>query len=80
MTIVHDLWSIYKKNVVPEDASQVQLKETRQAFFAGAWAIFSTLPELLEEGEDATERDMRVMESIALELHEFNEKTMAGKT
>lgn len=33
-------WESYRYLVLPENASEVQISECRNAFYAGAWALF----------------------------------------
>jgi hypothetical protein len=56
---------------IPKDASETQLKEMRNAFFAGAQHLFGSIMSLLEGGEDATASDIRRLSLINKELDEF---------
>jgi hypothetical protein len=69
--VVHYLWLSYKKKVVPEDAPEIQIQETELAFYAGAYSLFSTLPFMFDAGEDATDKDMIIMNEIQKELETF---------
>lgn len=54
------------------DASDVQIKEMRMAFFAGAQHLFASIMEILEPGGDEpTENDLKRMSLIADELGRF---------
>ncbi len=64
-------WESYRRTVVPKDASEVQLKETRQAFFAGAAILFQTIMMSMDSGEEPTDADMRRMQALQDELDEF---------
>ena len=46
-SIEHE-WRGYADMVIPKDASAVQIDETKQAFFAGAWALFNAIEEIGE--------------------------------
>ena len=63
-------WKSYRK-LIPADAPEVQLRETRQAFYAGAAVLFEAMLLVLEPGEEPTDADMRRMDGIAQELREF---------
>lgn len=58
----------------PED----QVTEMRRAFFAGALHLFQSINAVMEEGAEATESDLMVMDRINDELEEF-EVELRGK-
>ncbi len=53
------------------DAPRDQLDEMRKAYMAGAQHLFSSIMTFLDDGEDATEADMKRMTLIAAELEAF---------
>lgn len=54
------------------DAPELQIKEMRMAFFAGAQHLFSSIMEIMEPGGDEpTENDLKRMSLIADELDRF---------
>lgn len=53
------------------DAPQIQIDEMRQAFFAGAQHVFSSLMAMLEPGDDPTAADLSRMDKIDAELRGF---------
>lgn len=54
-----------------QGASHLQLSEMRKAYFFGAQHLFGSIMSILEEGEDATEADLRRMDQIDQELKWF---------
>lgn len=64
-------WQDFEAPVLPANAGDVQKIETRRAFYAGAAALFSGLLSILEPGAEATENDLKVMDSIKAELDQF---------
>lgn len=64
-------WNSYRKMVVSSEASDVQVRETRQAFYAGASILFESLMMVLEPGDEPTDTDMQRMEDIQSEIDEF---------
>lgn len=54
-----------------EDAPKVQLQEMRNAFFAGAQHLFSSIMTILEPDAEPTEKDMERMDLIDKELRAF---------
>lgn len=64
-------WSHYRKTLLPADASEVQVAETRKAFFSGAAVLFFSLLEALSDGADDTPEDLALMSEINEELQTF---------
>ncbi len=64
-------WNSYRHMVVHPGAAEGQVKETRQAFYAGAAILFQTHMLVLGPGEEETEADMQVMAALQAELDEF---------
>ncbi len=70
---INEKWNEYAK-CLPKDCSVIQRKETRQAFYMGATSLFFLLLNILEDGEDATEKDLKVMGDIHKELENFSKE------
>lgn len=66
-------WDNYRSMVIPADAGEVQLKESRQAFLAGAAVLFATLMRVLDADEEPTEGDMQIMADLQAEIDEFGQ-------
>jgi hypothetical protein len=64
-------WESYRAMVIPPDASEVQVAETRQAFFAGATMLFTLLLRVLDPGTEETDADMQTMAALQAEVNEF---------
>jgi hypothetical protein len=54
-----------------EDAPKIQLEEMRNAFFAGAQHLFSSIMTILEPDAEPTDKDLERMDLIARELEKF---------
>lgn len=50
------------------DAPEIQLREMRKAFFAGAQHLFASITSVLEDGVEPTDNDIRRIEMIHVEL------------
>lgn len=66
-------WLSLRLAVIPKSASEVQLREMRMAFFAGAQHLFASIMQILDPGADPTDADLARMESIRIELEQFAE-------
>lgn len=70
-------WVGLRLAAVPLDASAVQLEEMRNAFFAGAQHLFSSIMTILEPDAEPTDKDLERMTLIDKELRAFiNDFTM----
>lgn len=57
--------------MIPKDAPEIQVREMRMAFLAGAQHLFGSIMSILEPGADPTETDLRRMDLINVELEAF---------
>lgn len=69
--IIEAGWKSMRIMAIPRNASDVQLREMRKAFFAGAQHLFASILCILDPGSEATEKDMERMHLIDKELKEF---------
>jgi len=70
-------WNSYRASVVPGDAGQTQIEETRRAFYAGAYALLSTIMAALSPDREPTSSDLVMMDEINAELEGFS-RSVAG--
>ncbi len=61
---VDEAWEIYERKVVPVNASAVQRDEMKKSFYAGSASLFFMITNSLEDGEEATARDLQLMDDI----------------
>ena len=54
-----------------KDAPEIQVREMRMAFFAGAQHLFGTIMTVLEPDAEPTEKDMERLSLVDKELREF---------
>lgn len=71
MKIIEEGWKKYRAMVVPANAGEVQIAETRQAFYAGAAVLFESLMRSLDPEKEPTANDMRIMDGLQAEIDEF---------
>lgn len=64
-------WTALRVLVIPPNASEIQLREMRMAFMAGAQHLFATVLSILEPGTEPTEADMKRLDLIQKELDDF---------
>lgn len=63
----------YRMLSIPPDAPDIQVKESRLAYFFGAQHLFASVMGVLDDGDEPTEDDMKRMELIHKELEAFIE-------
>ncbi len=71
MKPIEKAWEEYRARVLPPDAPEIQVSETRLAFYSGAGTMFYGLAVGLDEDAEPTENDMAKMNAIDAELKEW---------
>lgn len=69
--MIEAAWDSYRRMVLPTDASDVQIKETRQAFFAGAATLFHAVLRAVSPGDEVTPADIDFMQALQTEIDQF---------
>lgn len=64
----------FRLAVISPDAPAVQVKEMRNAWFAGAQHVFASIMATLDEGAEPTDADMQRISNIAAELDDFTKE------
>ncbi len=72
MKVIERAWNSYRQ-LLPADAPEVQLREMRQAFFAGAGILFEVLMRTTDPSTEVTEADMQRFRDVHAELRAFGE-------
>lgn len=83
MKYIEKSWESYRKLVIPANAPDIQVKESRQAFFAGASIIFEGMIKMMDGGDEPTPADMQRMANIQAEIDAFGQsldRQILGKT
>lgn len=65
---IEDVWMTYRVQVIPKDASRLQLVESRRAFFAGAAGLFGLVVDASENSEDSA---VQAFDRFSKELRDF---------
>ena len=79
MASLFEEWKSYRQQVIPPTAPDVQVVESKRAFYAGANCLFRLLQRTVSVGDEVTGADMRAMESIDREFKEFYLRMEEGK-
>lgn len=61
-------FALFRAQIIPVDAGQVQVDECRIAFYAGAQHVLACIMAGLDEGIEPTEDDLKRMEYLEAEL------------
>ncbi len=70
MKVIEKEWNDYLLEVMPKDASVVQVEETRKAFYTGAGCLFYVLMRILPQIEP-TEKGLETMRALEQELMDW---------
>lgn len=78
MNLIETGWKDLEKKVLPECIGQIQRKETRRAFYAGAAFVVSLLKQI---GKDLTEGDtgIHALNLLHYELESFKKDLKEGR-
>lgn len=66
-----DLWESYARKVLPQDAGEVQRRETQRAFYSGGIALLSTLMRMVTDGLEPTDDDLQLMSDLQAEFDAY---------
>ena len=61
-------WVVFRLTTMNRDAPQIQIDEMRLAFLAGAQHLYGSIMNILDPGEEPTEKDLERMALIDAEL------------
>lgn len=67
-------WDSYQEMVVPKNAGDAQIAETRQAFYSGASVLFQLIITSLEQVSEETEADLQLLTDIDDEITAFGQQ------
>ena len=79
MASLFEEWKSYRQRVIPPTAPDVQVIESKRAFYGGAFCLFNLLQRVASDGDEVTESDMIAMSKIDLEFKEFYSRMEEGK-
>lgn len=72
-------WRDYRTKIIPLDAPDIQARESRRAFYAGAQAMLAEIMKGLSPGLEPTDADLRKMDDLAAELKRFGAGVTEGR-
>lgn len=70
-------WLDYKHRVLPTDCSDIQLRETRKAFYGGGWSAFCLIEKILEGMY--VSGDFEPLQKMRKEFDDFLELVKQGR-
>lgn len=72
-------WDSFAEACELQDASDVQKREMKRAFMAGARSYSGLIMQHASAGEDVTDTDLAMMEALEVEMAAFLDDVMAGR-
>lgn len=79
MASMFEEWKSYRQRVIPPTASDVQVVESKRAFYGGAFSLFHLMTRTVSVGDEVSGADMRFMEGIDREFKDFYLRMEEGK-
>jgi hypothetical protein len=76
---IAEQWNDYLARVIPPNASKLQIKETKRAFYAGAHSLLMAVCASVSAGDETTPADIEIMTDIQAEAEAFAEDLKAGR-
>lgn len=77
--LIYEGWNQYAEHVLPSNCSDVQRRETRQAFYAGAAHLWeSFIANLDTASSDETPADLSLAEGVQDEIDRFKRDLLRG--
>lgn len=76
---IETLWRGFERDVIPKDAGELQRRESRRCFYAGARALLTVLTMGLDPGDEPTDADLAKMDAISEELTAFMVEVTEGR-
>lgn len=73
------MWNQFQERVLPSNCSEIQLRETKRAFYAGAECLLSTIMSNLTSDAEPTEEDFKMMNDLHQEFLDFVKLIQEGK-
>ena len=71
MKPIEKAWKQYREMVVPATASPTQVRETRQAFYAGGLILWQMLLSNASDEPEMTRNELKLMEAVEAEFDVF---------
>lgn len=69
---IEQCWLDYRNKVIPPFAPEVQVIESKRAFYAGAASLLNAVMVMLDQGStEPTDADLEKMDQIQQELVDF---------
>jgi len=79
MRLIEGQWAQFREKVISANASDIQLREMRRAFYAGAWAYYALVMNRLNPTSEPTGDDIQLLAGLDDEMREFGESILRGE-
>lgn len=82
MKMIEAAFNDYRESVIPENASEVQVRECRNAFFAGVGIMFHVFQTIAhtDDKPETISREAEILESVQKEIDAHVESVTAGRS
>lgn len=77
MRVVAEAWRAFERQVIAEGSPEIQRREMRSAFYAGAIVLFQSIL-AIDPGEEPTAADVLKMDALDQELKQYMHEMAAA--
>lgn len=78
MNTIGDIWQSYSDNVLPADAGDVQIRECKLAFYAGAASMMEIMTAIGDSEGLSVDIGAGILQGLADELYDFADRLNVG--
>jgi len=76
--MIAEAFEAYRQDVISADAPEIQVRECRRAFYAGAQGFFAGVLCGFDDDHEPTEDDLLLMDNVHRELLDFAADVVKG--
>jgi len=76
--LMAEQWNEFSRQIIHKDAPEIQKREMRRAFYAGAQSILFRVIESFAPESEPTDEDLKIIEDLHQELQDFAKRVQQG--
>lgn len=79
MNTIQQYWETYKEAVLPKDASETQIEETKRGFYAGGWSVLTIMTRVIADQNISEEAGIQMLQGLLDECEYFKNGVLNKK-
>ena len=73
-------WKAFTRNILdPVGAGSLQRRETKRAFYLGAYTVYRGIIDNMGDGNEPTDEDIKILDDLYVELDAFIKSLKEGR-